>query len=88
MWFGWRRPHMIPQELFGEERGVIINTASVAAFDSQVGQAAYSDSRAVDAMTLPIARELAVRLDRALRMAATLTDFAFYLRYVDMPEGK
>jgi len=42
------------------ERGVIINTASVAAFDGQIGQAAYSASKAgVAAMTLPIARELA-----------------------------
>ena len=42
------------------ERGVIINTASVAAFDGQVGQAAYSASKAgVVGMTLPIARELA-----------------------------
>jgi NAD(P)-dependent dehydrogenase (short-subunit alcohol dehydrogenase family) len=42
------------------ERGVIINTASVAAFDGQVGQAGYSASKGgVCAMTLPIARELA-----------------------------
>src|SRR5690606_26153159 len=42
------------------ERGVIINTASVAAFDGQIGQAAYSASKGgVVAMTLPIARELA-----------------------------
>ncbi|MEE3625942.1 SDR family NAD(P)-dependent oxidoreductase [Nitrospirillum sp. BR 11752] len=42
------------------ERGVIINTASVAAFDGQVGQAAYSASKGgVHAMALPIARELA-----------------------------
>ncbi|MBV1789685.1 3-hydroxyacyl-CoA dehydrogenase [Marinobacterium sp. D7] len=42
------------------ERGVIINTASVAAFDGQIGQAAYSASKGgVCAMTLPIARELA-----------------------------
>jgi NAD(P)-dependent dehydrogenase (short-subunit alcohol dehydrogenase family) len=42
------------------ERGVIINTASVAAYDGQVGQAAYSASKGgIVAMTLPIARELA-----------------------------
>ncbi|MGZ2486270.1 NAD(P)-dependent dehydrogenase (short-subunit alcohol dehydrogenase family) [Rhizobium pisi] len=42
------------------ERGVIVNTASVAAFDGQIGQAAYSASKGgVAAMTLPIARELA-----------------------------
>ena len=42
------------------ERGVIINTASVAAFEGQIGQAAYSPSKAgIVGMTLPIARELA-----------------------------
>jgi 3-hydroxyacyl-CoA dehydrogenase/3-hydroxy-2-methylbutyryl-CoA dehydrogenase len=42
------------------ERGVIINTASVAAFEGQIGQAAYSASKGgVVAMTLPIARDLA-----------------------------
>lgn len=42
------------------ERGVIINTASVAAFDGQIGQAAYSASKGgVVSMTLPMARELA-----------------------------
>lgn len=42
------------------ERGIIINTASVAAFEGQIGQAAYSASKGgVVAMTLPIARELA-----------------------------
>lgn len=42
-----------------DERGVIINTASVAAFDGQIGQAAYSASKAgVAGMTLPIARDL------------------------------
>lgn len=41
------------------ERGVIINTASVAAFDGQIGQAAYSASKgAIVGMTLPIARDL------------------------------
>lgn len=42
------------------ERGVIINTASIAAYDGQVGQAAYAASKGgIVAMTLPIARELA-----------------------------
>jgi NAD(P)-dependent dehydrogenase (short-subunit alcohol dehydrogenase family) len=42
------------------ERGVIINTASVAAYEGQIGQAAYSASKGgIVAMTLPIARELA-----------------------------
>ncbi len=44
----------------GEERGVAISTASVAAFEGQIGQAAYSASKGgVVGMTLPIARELA-----------------------------
>ena len=44
----------------GGERGVIVFTASVAAFDGQVGQAAYSASKGgLVAMTLPLARELA-----------------------------
>ena len=42
------------------ERGIIINTASVAAYDGQMGQAAYSASKgAIVGMTLPIARDLA-----------------------------
>jgi len=42
------------------ERGVMVNTASIAAFDGQIGQAAYSASKGgIVAMTLPIARELA-----------------------------
>src|SRR3712207_8573033 len=42
------------------ERGVIVNTASVAAFDGQVGQVAYAASKGgVVAMTLPVARDLA-----------------------------
>ncbi len=48
------------EPLEGGERGVVINTASVAAFDGQVGQAAYAASKGgVVAMALPIARELA-----------------------------
>ena len=47
------------EPLEGGERGVIINTASVAAYDGQIGQVAYSSSKGgVVAMTLPIAREL------------------------------
>jgi NAD(P)-dependent dehydrogenase (short-subunit alcohol dehydrogenase family) len=42
------------------ERGVIVNTASVAAFDGQIGQAAYASSKGgIAALTLPAARELA-----------------------------
>ena len=52
------------------ERGVIVNTASVAAFDGQIGQAAYAASKGgVAAMTLPIARELARSGIRVLTIA-------------------
>ena len=52
------------------ERGVIINTASVAAFDGQVGQAAYSASKGgVVGMTLPIARDLSRDGIRVLTIA-------------------
>lgn len=52
------------------ERGVIVNTSSVAAFDGQIGQAAYSASKgAVAAMTLPIARDLASSLIRVMTIA-------------------
>jgi NAD(P)-dependent dehydrogenase (short-subunit alcohol dehydrogenase family) len=47
-------------DVLGEERGVIVNTASIAAFDGQMGQAAYAASKGgVAGMTLPIARDLA-----------------------------
>jgi NAD(P)-dependent dehydrogenase (short-subunit alcohol dehydrogenase family) len=52
----------IVKEMPGEdgERGVIVNTASIAAYDGQIGQAAYAASKGgVVALTLPIARELA-----------------------------
>ncbi|MEH7494929.1 3-hydroxyacyl-CoA dehydrogenase [Neobacillus niacini] len=52
------------------ERGVIINTASVAAFDGQIGQAAYSASKGgVVGMTLPIARDLAKSGIRVITIA-------------------
>ncbi len=52
------------------ERGVIINTASVAAFDGQIGQAAYAASKGgVAAMTLPLAREFAKSLIRVMTIA-------------------
>src|ERR1700740_1871007 len=60
-------------EPIGEERGVIINTASVAAFDGQIGQAAYSASKGgVVGMTLPIARDLARELIRVVTIAPGL----------------
>jgi NAD(P)-dependent dehydrogenase (short-subunit alcohol dehydrogenase family) len=57
------------------ERGVIVNTASVAAFDGQIGQAAYSASKAgVAGMTLPVARELARHGIRVLAIAPGIFD--------------
>lgn len=61
--------------LLGEERGVMVNTASVAAFDGQIGQAAYSASKGgVVGMTLPIARDLASKGIRVVTIAPGLFD--------------
>jgi NAD(P)-dependent dehydrogenase (short-subunit alcohol dehydrogenase family) len=60
-------------EPIGEERGVIVNTASVAAFEGQIGQAAYSASKGgVVGMTLPIARDLSRDLIRVCTIAPGL----------------
>ncbi len=57
------------------ERGVVINTSSVAAFDGQIGQAAYSASKGgIVAMTLPIARELARFGIRVMTIAPGIFD--------------
>ena len=57
------------------ERGVIVNTASIAAFDGQVGQAAYSASKnGIVGMTLPIARDLARLKIRVMTIAPGLFD--------------
>ncbi len=57
------------------ERGVIVNTASVAAYDGQIGQAAYSASKGgVVSMTLPIARELARFGIRVMTIAPGIFD--------------
>src|SRR3546814_892849 len=54
----------------GEERGVIVNTASVAAYDGQIGQAAYASSKGgVVGMTLPVARDLSQHLIRVMTIA-------------------
>jgi NAD(P)-dependent dehydrogenase (short-subunit alcohol dehydrogenase family) len=59
--------------LDGGERGLIVSTASVAAFDGQIGQAAYAASKGgVAALTLPIARELAQFGVRAMALAPGL----------------
>lgn len=61
----------------GGTRGVIVNTASVAAFDGQIGQSAYSASKGgVAAMTLPLARELARERVRVVTIAPGIFDTA------------
>ena len=60
------------EEIDGE-RGVIVNTASIAAFDGQIGQAAYSSSKGgVVALTLPVARDLAQHKIRVMTIAPGL----------------
>ncbi|MGF9663914.1 SDR family NAD(P)-dependent oxidoreductase [Arthrobacter crystallopoietes] len=60
----------VATEAGGPERGVIVNTASVAAFDGQIGQPAYAASKGgVAAMTLPLAREFARSLIRVVTIA-------------------
>lgn len=57
-------------EPLGEERGVIVNTASIAAFDGQSGMAAYAAAKAgVAGLTLPAARDLAPRAIRVVAIA-------------------
>ena len=66
---------MAAAEPVGEERGVIVNTASVAAYEGQIGQAAYSASKGgIVGMTLPIARDLAQRQIRVVTIAPGLFD--------------
>ncbi|MCM3881338.1 MAG: SDR family NAD(P)-dependent oxidoreductase [Vicinamibacterales bacterium] len=63
------------EALPGGERGVIVNTASVAAFDGQIGQAAYAASKgAVASLTLPVARELARYGIRVMAIAPGIFD--------------
>ncbi|HET7483471.1 MAG TPA: 3-hydroxyacyl-CoA dehydrogenase [Actinomycetota bacterium] len=61
---------MARQDPENDERGVIVNSASIAAFDGQIGQAAYSASKGgIVGMTLPIARDLAGKLIRCVAIA-------------------
>jgi len=68
--------HMIPLEALAEgERGIIINTASVAAFEGQIGQTAYSASKGgIVGLTLPAARELSSFGIRIMAIAPGLVD--------------
>ena len=64
---------LLKADKIGEERGVIINTASIAAFDGQIGQVAYAASKAgVAGLTLPAARELAQHAIRCVCLAPGL----------------
>ena len=66
---------MASQDADGEERGVIVNTASIAAFDGQIGQAAYAASKGgVAGLTLPVARDLAGKLIRCVTIAPGIFD--------------
>jgi NAD(P)-dependent dehydrogenase (short-subunit alcohol dehydrogenase family) len=62
--------HMATQEPEDGERAVIVNTASIAAFDGQTGQAAYAASKgAIVSLTLPVARDLSRSLIRCVTIA-------------------
>lgn len=79
--------YMVKQAVLNDsnERGVIINTASVAAFEGQIGQAAYSASKGgVVAMTLPIARELAQFGVRVMAIAPGIVETPMIL---NMPQA-
>ncbi|MDQ8703958.1 3-hydroxyacyl-CoA dehydrogenase [Streptomyces sp. LHD-70] len=66
---------MADNEPLDGDRGVIVNTASIAAFDGQIGQAAYSASKGgIVGMTLPIARDLAGRQIRVSTVAPGIFD--------------
>ncbi|MDT0345825.1 SDR family NAD(P)-dependent oxidoreductase [Streptomyces litchfieldiae] len=66
---------IIDQPLVEEDRGVIVTTSSIAAWDGQSGQAAYASSKAaVAGMTLPLARELAEYQIRVVNVAPGLFD--------------
>ena len=61
---------LVPADAPDEDKGVIINTASVAAFDGQIGQAAYAASKGgVAGMTIALARDLAQHRIRAMTIA-------------------
>ena len=64
---------MMQAPLLGEERGIIVNTSSVAAFDGQIGQPAYAASKGgIASLTLPMAREFAQSAIRVVTIAPGL----------------
>lgn len=73
------------EPLDGGERGVVINTASVAAYDGQIGQAAYSASKGgVYAMTLPVARDL---MNEGVRVNTILPGIMMTPMMAGMPQN-
>ena len=71
----WYMSKQEPVDSEDKERGVIINVSSVAAYEGQIGQAAYSASKgAVMAMTLPISRELGALGIRCVTIAPGIFD--------------
>lgn len=63
----------------GEERGVVVNTASIAAFEGQIGQVAYAASKAgIAGITLPVARDLAGLSIRCVTIAPGLFDTSLF----------
>lgn len=70
-------PRIMAHEPVDEERGVVVTTSSIAAWDGQAGQSAYAASKAaVVGMTLPLARELAEHAIRVVTIAPGLFDTA------------
>jgi NAD(P)-dependent dehydrogenase (short-subunit alcohol dehydrogenase family) len=66
---------MTAAEALDGERGVLVNTASIAAFDGQIGQVSYAASKGgIAAMTLPIARDLSASLIRCVTIAPGIFD--------------
>ena len=64
-----------------KERGIIINTASIAAYEGQIGQAAYAASKAgIIGMTLPLARELAQHRIRVMTIAPGVFETALFAK--------
>ena len=64
---------LVSAEPLGEERGVVVNTASVAAYEGQIGQAAYAASKGgIVGLTLPVARDLAQSRIRVCTIAPGL----------------
>ncbi|WP_409298462.1 3-hydroxyacyl-CoA dehydrogenase [Peribacillus sp. SCS-26] len=71
------------------ERGVIINTASIAGFEGQIGQAAYSASKAgVAGLTLPLAREFAIHGIRVMTIAPGLFDTPMFASLPEEARGE